>query len=189
MPCARDRIYSVAVSAQRRQLEHLEKLCERLGGRLKSISKAELEALEDDAACSMAPFARGLGIDHSRQVIYVCMSERKGLRAGEIIHEMAHVFACQINPANDVDDKIDEPTFLGWEIAAARFTGCTHSWLIHMKGYGIGIERDGQECTEYWRNLTAREKRRVIADRLVEAERLGLISESGEPLTIRSVSP
>lgn len=60
------------------------------------------------------------------------------------IHEMAHIFACNLTPGNF---KTDELSFIGWEYTVAKYVkGNMARWHLHMKDYGVGgpLEEYGQ---------------------------------------------
>jgi hypothetical protein len=89
---------------------------------------------------------------------------------------MGHVFADRYPPDSS---RCREWRWFGWEMAVARRIGAWQTWSLHNANYGVG--RDGVE----WEGLSTKRRQAIIAERIKHAKKLGVLSEAGEPRSIR----
>ena len=140
------------------------------GGRVHIIKeKTDLPFLPDWVG---APFVGYLlGISYTEKMIVV---EKAAIDIAALIHEAAHIFASDFPP-----DRIEnEVFFAGWEYALAAKLGVVDLWLDSMDDYRIGDDRKFSDMDD-------NQKTNWINDRLVTAEKTGLISPQHEPLSRR----
>ena len=190
----------------RRQLTRLRNLCRKWDGALKVIELAEFAFLfnaapmygpvalygprfpgrynPEDDGYDTAPFRDNLGIHWKSKTIYVV---RGHIDIGATIHEMGHCFA-DLNPPHSHSS--DEWSWLGWEIATAKYVGAYKVWAHAMKNYGIGqtsedlLKADSTGNSD-WGDLSVAGQRKVAAERIAVAKRSKLVARNGRPLTIR----
>lgn len=159
-------------------LTYLARLCRRWGGEIVFMPKADFHALHfklsaddgltigpDGNHAVDRPNRRILAVEHQHNV-------------GTLIHEMGHAFLAEAAPSNP-----GEFDWLGWEIVLARRAGCYRVWSKQNAGYAMNLEEGERE----WGELTAEQLRRVIADRIDYARKIGIVSQRGEPLCTRKM--
>lgn len=181
------------------KLDHLKalgQLCGQLGGRLAIVSQRDISAMIDrdwpdyDNAGSFEEAEAGFDLEHhegfsspensathgqewGKKIVYAV---RGCESVGQIIHEMGHVFADRYPPDSS---KCREWYWFGWEMAVARRIGAWQTWSRHNETYGIS--RKGAD----WGDLSVRGRQAVMADRIRYATKIGILSEVGEPRSIR----
>jgi hypothetical protein len=172
------------MATKRDQLCALARICQRLGGRLEIVSRRAFIALfaNDDALC--IPGSAGSRFEYAihwkKKIIYAVRGTK---HIGFLIHEAGHVFADRHHPDND---KCNEWKWLGWEIAVAQRIGAWSVWSRQSGNYylGDGIDR-GIGKDKDWYDLSAKDRRAVVADRIAYAKKIGIISKMGAPRSVR----
>lgn len=160
----------------------LDRLCRRWSGSLRVIDLAEFERFDslgytrllEEHGIIVSPSARGHAVDYKNKLVIVAKPQ---LEIGSIIHEMGHIFACDKGP-----DDSDEFSWLGWEIATARYVGAYRIWDVQNVLYGVG---DWEDIGGEWGQLEHASKRRLIANRLKAAYKFKLVDAEFRPLAIR----
>ena len=160
-------------------LTALARFCRQMRGQLKIVSYDDFDDLfyPHDSMCNgyfEAPFTSAHGLNWDRKIVYVVRGREE---VGSIIHEMGHVFATQVGPE---DRQCREWDFFGWEYAIARQIGATRTWSRHNGNYNTG-EGGGDE----WAVLSTRRRRRLLADRIGHAKKIGAIDADGLPRSVR----
>jgi hypothetical protein len=173
----------------------LTRLCVQLGGRLAIVSRQTISDLlnrdwpDYDGHDSFEEAEAGFDLEHHegfsgpgdsdvhglewrKKIIYVV---RGRVSVGHVIHEMGHVFADRHPPDNS---KCCEWNWFGWEMAVARQIGAWATWSRHNADYYIGKG-------DQWGGLSARRRQTVIANRIRRAKKIGIITTSEEPRSIR----
>lgn len=168
-----------------KHLRSLAQICHDLGGQLVIVTtRKAFDDLTDDDEDICLPFTTGsrgeYGIHWSRKTIYaVCSTTHIGF----VIHEAGHVFADRSPPG---DRKCDEWEWLGWEIAVARRIGAMRAWSIQNASYQMGDGIDGGiGANKDWSDLSAKERRAIITERIAHAQKIGLIDADGSPRSVR----
>ncbi len=139
------------------------------GGRLQKVTDQEFR---DFPSVAQAPYEGGLGIDYAERIVYYTEDEQVGL----IPHEMGHVFASTEPPQES-----KEWAFFGWEWAVARAAGCEEEWLRGARDYGVG---KGEE----FGTLSEKRQKRLLAERLKFAQKIGIVSQDITPLCVRDLN-
>jgi hypothetical protein len=170
-----------------RAIARLRALCRSWGGNLVLLDRSHFVDLFDEIfrdgksiyrpisrGFYSSPAAHGHGLHYENKIIYATFEDA---HSGRLIHEMGHVFACDLGPEHS-----DELSWLGWEIATARRVDCYEEWSDQNNGYILGgLSDDAFE----WDHTRPLQMRPIIADRLEEARRLGLIDQQDQPKSIR----
>lgn len=165
------------------QLEALARICRQLGGQLVVLSRSAFFTLLDTKSV-VVPFSEGsrfeYGIQWKKKIIYAVRGTK---HIGYVIHEAGHVFADRYHPDNA---KCDEWAWFGWEIAVARRIGAWNAWSEQNGHYflGDGIE-GGIGKDKSWWQLSASERRAVVADRIAHAKKISLLSTRSAPRSLR----
>lgn len=152
-------------------LAYLSRLCRRWAGELLLVTGAEFSDLNGRLDSSVHPLDHH-AIAKRERLVFV---ESAFANPGTIIHEMGHVFLD--------DTELDERDWLGWEIALARRARCVRIWSAQNAGYQVGDFEDLP--WPVWSDLTRDEKRRLVADRIAHARKIGILSPNGVPLCTR----
>lgn len=150
----------------------LKKLSNNLGGDIIELSEDKfLNSLRKNLL-HRAPFTRELlAIDYYDKIVY----HTGNSKWYHIIHEMAHIFACQNEPYNAI-----EFDFLGWEYITAKYIKAPlNQWHSDMKYYVV--DKNG---TRFW-SLSKYKKAKLIKDRIIFAKENNLISRFNKPLSVR----
>jgi hypothetical protein len=173
----------VAAAPVSSQLEALARICHRLGGQLAIVSGKDFFTILKNAKVAI-PLSEGsrfeYGIHWEKKIVYAM---RGTTHVGFIIHEAGHVFADRCHPD---DDGCDEWSWLGWEIAVARRIGVWDAWSQQSAKYYLGDGIDsGAGKDKAWWELSAGERRAVVADRIAHAKQIGVLSKSGTPKSVR----
>lgn len=116
---------------------------------------------------SKAPFDPYLAIEWDRMEMWFADPD-----PGPIIHEMAHLFACQVPP-----EHADEFDFFGWEYALARKVRGVGEWMKSNREYGIAPDQE-------FGTMTKRQRKQVLDERLDYAQALGIL-DGLNPIPIR----
>lgn len=111
------------------------------------------------------------GLNWREKIVYAVRGREK---VASIIHEMGHVFADRYPPDSS---RCREWRWFGWEMVIARRIGAWGTWSRHNARYGVG---DAE-----WGELPTKRRQAVIADRVRYAKRVGILSETGEPRSVR----
>lgn len=180
---------------RRDHIKALASICARLGGRLSIVSLTkiaemthrdwpdydrydtyeEAEAgfdLERHEGFSSPPNSEHHGLEWEKKIIYAVRGHEI---VGQIIHEMGHVFASPYPPDNS---KCKEWRWFGWEMAVASEIGAWHAWSRHNDSYTVHNGTD-------WGELGTRHQQAIAAERVHFAKKIGILSESGEPRSLR----
>lgn len=180
--------------AKSAHLRRLAVLCKRLGGRLAIVPYEEISAMiqrdypdydrddEETEAAIDSGLERGAifstpdnsdahGQEWGKKIIYAVEGRED---VGHIIHEMGHVFADRHPPDSS---KCREWRWFGWESVIARQIGAWETWSRHQDHRFVG--------DVFLKDLTTRRRQAVIAERIRYAKKIGLLSEAGEPRSIR----
>lgn len=165
-------------------LQALAYLCRDFGGRLAVVSQREFDRLFDDGdseatpwdedELSAAPFTSAHGLWWKRKIVYAVEGREE---VGSILHEMGHVFACAHHPHHP---QCREWSWFGWELAIARRIGAARTWSRHNATYLVS-----EGGNDSWQSRTPRQKRLIVGERLAHARWLGLLDETGAPLSLR----
>ncbi len=154
---------------------YLSRLCSRWAGSLELLPESKFW---NEAGCagrtSHPSFA--CAIDRGARRIFAA---RLRANPGIIIHEMGHVFLNEGDPK-----KTYEPDWLGWEIVVARRARCFRAWSKQNEDYICVLDGEERE----WGDLSSREKRWLIADRVKHARFIGVVGPDDEPLCTRTRS-
>jgi hypothetical protein len=160
-------------------LQRLRKMAREWGGRIVHSPDQFRKIQEDldkrfdlDTPISLCPFDDDLAIDHARRLIVMRLAEPN---LGNLIHEMGHVFASKIAPRDS-----EEWPFFGWEYMVAKQAGCLSNWLKSTENYLV-IAKHGNIEFKY---LDTFDKRRMLAERIRKARKLGLLKR-GIPVSVR----
>lgn len=172
------------MSTVHEQLEDLGKICRDLGGRFLILPQAEFDDAVDADEDICGPGTAGSRFEYAihwkKKILYAM---RGTTHIGFIIHEAGHVFADRHDPD---DDACDEWAWLGWEIAVARRLGAWAAWSRQNASYHLGEgTRTGVGADKDWRDLSASERRAIVADRVAHAKKIGVLSPSGVPRSLR----
>ena len=181
--------------AKANHVEALSQICAQLGGRLAIVTQRAMSAmldrdwpdydgplgLEADAnfdlehheGFSSPENSDTHGLEWRKKIIYAVRGRES---VGQIIHEMGHVFADRYPPDSS---RCSEWRWFGWEMAVARRIGAWQTWSRCNANYGVG--RDGVE----WEGLSTKRRQAVLAERIGHAKKLGVLSEAGEPRSLR----
>jgi len=185
--------------AQDAVLKKLRRKARKWGGDIQKVTEAEWAALtSEDPGIGLlgsiqAPFTNwDLGAHFKSKIVYFglyCHPQDIEHFATGIIHEMGHVFASLVQPYDLPKTykgrEHDEFDFFGWELTLAKEVGLTLSqfcagnadYAVTDNGDDIGgIARDGKDGQT--------ELRRIFRERVVFAEKLGLI-QHGKAVAIR----
>lgn len=172
-------------------LRALAQICRKLGGQLLIVPRSTLSALfnrdwpdEPDEDFDLEKLERQGGyspaedgnMEHGqnwRDKIIYAMKGHESI--GSIIHEMGHVFA---DPHPPDSSRCREWRWFGWEMSVARQIGAWETWSRHNNEYGVGAD-------EAWGYLSARKRQAVIGDCIRLAKKIGVVSASGEPRSLR----
>src|SRR4029077_1646409 len=155
-------------------LAYLSRLCVRWGGELIPLPSPSFHAMTRCPGVSTHPLGAH-AIDHARHQIFV---SRRLVNPGTVIHEMGHVFLDEGKTSTTY-----EPDWLGWEIMLARRARCYREWSSQNAGYIIYTGRKEHE----WQELSPRQRRRCISNRINYAREIGILSRDGAPLCTRKV--
>lgn len=171
-------------SVHEQRLHALARICRRLGGQLRLVSKDEFFAVLDADDGVTLPYTAGSRRDYAshwqRKIIYAIHGTS---HIGYLIHETGHVFADLHHPDSA---KCDEWDWLGWEIAVARRIGAWRAWSQQNGNYHMGDGTcDGIGKDKDWGDLSIKERDTIVQDRLTHAKKIGLLSERGAPRSIR----
>jgi len=171
------------MSTRREHLLALTRICRDFGGRLAIISQREFDRLFDESnsdetpweeeELNPAPFTDAHGLWWSRKIIYAVEGREE---VGSIIHEMGHVFASPHHPHHDCSECC-EWNWFGWEIVIARRIGAARTWSRHNAGYNTG--------EALWSELSSKQRRAAVADRLARAREVGALSADGTARSVR----
>lgn len=172
------------------QVTALARLCEQLGGRLMIVTQRTLSNLfnrdwPDEGDEGFDDFDlehhEGFsptdendmqhGLNWREKNVYAVRGHE---RIASIIHEMGHVFADRYPPDSS---RCREWRWFGWEMVIARRIGAWGTWSRHNARYGVGDVE--------WGELSTRRRQAIIADRIKHAKRIGILSEAGEPRSVR----
>jgi hypothetical protein len=110
------------------------------------------------------------GHEWAEKIIYVPHGDEN---VGHIIQAMGQVFADSERP----NSSRSEWKWFGWEIAIARQIGAWQTWSRHQDNRFVG--------DVYWSDLTTKRRQAVIAERVRYAKKIGVLSEAGEPRSVR----
>ena len=166
----------------------LARVCRQLGGRLAIVSQRTLSDLfnrdwpdEGDEDSFDLEHHEGFsptneddmqhGLNWRERIVYAVRGREK---VASIIHEMGHVFADRYPPDSS---RCREWRWFGWEIAVARRISAWETWSRHNARRSVG----GAE----WGELPMKRRQAVIANRVRYAKRIGVLSETGEPRSVR----
>ena len=175
------------MSTKADQLVALARVCRDFGGRLAIVSQRTFDDLFhndssnrdwtwNDEELSDAPFTSAHGLWWRRKIIYAVNGREE---VGTIIHEMGHVFAAPHHPFHECGE-CHEWNWFGWEIALARKIDAVQTWSRHNANYNTGEGGGGQ-----WSRLSADRRKKIVADRLATARKIGVIAPGGEPRSVR----
>jgi hypothetical protein len=154
-----------------RALARLAARCRQWGGELRIVGDRAYRSFVALPQTSAHP--RGShAIDVAARQIVV---RRRSADSGAVIHEMGHLFLREGLPGST-----NEPDWLGWEICLARRMGCYRAWSRQNETYQIIYLAGFSECE--WGRLSWSEQRRIATERVAFAQRIGIVSASGEPL-------
>lgn len=175
------------MSTKADQLRALGRVCRDFGGRLAIVSQREFDRLFDEGdsdktpwdheELSASPFTSAHGLWWNRKIVYAVEGREE---IGSIIHEMGHVFAAQHHPHHECS-QCHEWNWFGWEIMMARQVDAARTWSRHNASYLTSGAKGGNP----WGKLSAARRRAVVADRLAHAKKIGVLSDRGEPRSIR----
>lgn len=149
-----------------RPLAYLSSLCRRWDGELVLVGPARF-AREANGRDRHPRGGHTVDVD-GRLVI----ADRTVADPGTVIHEMGHVFLVEA----EIDGPLEEPEWLGWEIALARRARCLRAWSRQMSGYYY----EGED----WDEMLPERRRYAITERVAHAEYLGIVRR-GDPLCTR----
>lgn len=172
----------------------LQRLCKRWGGKIQLLNYTDFDRYvtantshlnresDGEPITSLAPAARWHGMCWATRTIYAVDLEAN---AGAIIHEMGHTF---LDLDEDQVDNSDEVSWLGWEIAVARYAGCYRIWSDQNAGYNLGDDVCDEDGSFEWGSITPKFEREVIVDRLKHARRVGYLDRRFRPRSTRPMS-
>jgi hypothetical protein len=95
-----------------------------------------------------------------------------------LVHEMAHTFASKHPP-----DKADDWEFFGWEYAVARYVGDVETWRRSNVDYQI--EEHSPFLSGSFGSMSRTKQDKYLTERLYHAKKIGIVSKSNIPLSIR----
>lgn len=148
------------------------------GVELKKVTKEDILSLERESAqkrtsareYNAAPFDNYLGINWDKKIVYYV----DDVQWPAIIHELGHLLATKKRPWECV-----EFDFFGWELAVvSEIGGSIDRWLESNHEYGVG---DYEELG----SLGTMRLFATLNERLVNAQKLGIIDEDGYPVSVR----
>lgn len=128
---------------------------------------------------SEAPFSgNDLGIVWEKKQVLFCGA----VLWYEVVHEMAHVFACLREPNNS-----NEWDFFGWEYAMAKMLKGVPEWKAENGDYVVTMPADGpyRGAGRDFKVLTSKEQVTLIRDRVQVAKAAGLLDSNLKPKAIR----
>lgn len=144
---------------------YLTRLALRLGGQI----------TQTDTIVNRSPFCQSLAVDYEGKVIYHTAT---GWSLWGLVHEMAHVFACDDAPDSPF---CEEWNFLGWEIQVMRKIHAMREWRGGMEDYGITYKGEHRDFGD----LTWTEQNEVIVASIMQAKLDGTVGKRGQILTCR----
>lgn len=166
-------------------LNYLGQVCNNLGGDLVVWEGDFTPTLKQDLCeegWSFAPFVTENVAVHWRNKTIAIPKAYENI--GAVIHEMGHVFACNVPP----DRCPSEWDWLGWEIALAKKIGIKE-WLRNNE-YFVEFTHKGIYFATLTEFITTPDGgmafKALCEDRLKAAKEKKLISEEEEVLSIRS---
>lgn len=166
---------NVLTQGQQTILKRLRRRARRWGGNILQVSKEAFEALE----LSPAPFTSwDIGVDHEKKTVFFSdpgMPSTDREFGINMIHEMAHTFACPTPPY----ETNDEFRFFGWEMALTLKVGFTLDEFWTVNG-DYSVTSNGDEV----RYLTPVARQNLYLDRISDATHHGLL-RNGVPVSIR----
>ena len=151
------------------EIKKLKGLCKRFGGELLKVTQRQYQKLRKDAVpvdgyktFFDAPFTgNDLGIHWpSKTIVY-----SGKVFWWEVVHEMGHTFAQQVNP-NDCEDESD---FIGWEYLLVKQVGDLRPWLEANERFSIGDQDLGE--------LTRDEQIDYLENAVLRGQELGIIDK------------
>jgi len=110
------------------------------------------------------------GVNYKERRVYYTPN----VAPADLIHEMGHVFATRRSP----DKPCAEFNFFGWEHALARKFGLFREWEKSNGLYKVTNEL-------FYRELWPKDRKALLAKTLKAAQKRGLVSPNGVPLSIR----
>ena len=174
---------------KRYHLQALARICQKLGGQLMLVPRQTLSDMfnrdwPEDKRIDLARMERrggyspavGDDMDHGQnwrdKIIYAARGRES---IGSIIHEMGHVFA-DLHPPDS--SKCCEWKWFGWEMAVARRISAWETWSKYNDCYGVGGPFS-------WGDLSAKERQALIDERIQHAKKIGVLSATGIPRSLR----
>lgn len=158
------------------EIARLDILCRSWGWRLEEVTSKEFRTRNYKMVPSWheAPFCNGIAIDTTNRC-FVYSQERSDKELWcDLIHEMAHVFAC---PKKDFLNN-DELKMLGWEVAMVfQIDGDLDVWAKNNSNYGLDVGKTMGD-------LSFVELAETLLDRLSAAKSAKLLNKD---YTCRSV--
>jgi hypothetical protein len=148
-------------------------------GSIRFVSKDEFWDLTNnqDGWCTpYPPDNDGHALHYETKQIVVV---RHLVNAGALIHEMGHVFADPFDP-----DHAEEWAWFGWEVCLAHMVNCYPIWSRSTREYYVEYPPENG-ATWGWGSLRARQKMKIITNRIETAIEAGIVDKYQIPLTIR----
>ena len=164
------------------ELARVVALAQRRGACVRIVDDAAWAEAERraDGSWMHAPFGSfAFAIDEHQRVVYLHVSGVDHAdAAGFVIHELGHLHATR----RDRVSHTDEFSWMAWEIVVAREARVRRAWDRAMRDYSIGDDAlllAEVFTSDEWGDLTSRQRRAVIADRMRAARARGSIDANG----------